>query len=358
MWRTHKNRVDRGLGGTYHSSGYHESMDQDSNFLIPNFTVTLNNILYGSINGNHMDNPFIRWHQSFDDYSSFHNDMDDIPMHITDEFERFKKFKADPKKVAGATPVIMREDNDEKFEFWDIQGESIYSHPPEPNTPTIDHGLDEDLIWNFPRTLYNQESVKNMWTTPGNKANYKSFAPHWGHKLAMPAWYKPEKMPKFFRHWDHRLGLQSLHIKHAMRYGADPTPEQQKIIENEVNAYINACYDYEEKLQFKDVYVTDHQLVPEKLLTQNEEEDLDFFEYQKSLEEYNTGGAQSELKGGRKPLYERGSLLQKMIDPLAGAPRDQNGSVVYTVEDKELEGLLYHGNEEKLRAQYEALKNK
>jgi len=42
----------------------------------------------------------------------------------------------------------------------------------------------------------------------------------------MPAWYKPEKMPKFYRHWDHRLGLQSLHIKHAVKYGATPTSAQ------------------------------------------------------------------------------------------------------------------------------------
>jgi hypothetical protein len=43
----------------------------------------------------------------------------------------------------------MREDSDEKFEFYDIQGESLYSNPPEPNWITIDHGLDEDYIWSF-----------------------------------------------------------------------------------------------------------------------------------------------------------------------------------------------------------------
>lgn len=156
---------------------------------------------------NHFDNPFLRWHESFENYPSFHNDIDDYPMHETDEFERFKKFKAPKKKVVGVTPVIMREDNDEKFEFWDIQGESLYSNPPEPNTPTIDHGLDEDIIWNFPKTLYNQDVIKNAWTDPAGKAFTYSYAPFWGHKLAMPAWYKAEKMPKFYRHWNHRLGL-------------------------------------------------------------------------------------------------------------------------------------------------------
>jgi hypothetical protein len=26
MWATHKNRMDKGLGGTYSASGYHENM--------------------------------------------------------------------------------------------------------------------------------------------------------------------------------------------------------------------------------------------------------------------------------------------------------------------------------------------
>lgn len=103
--------------------------------------------------------------------------------------------------------------------------------------------------------------------------------------------------------------------------------------------------------------MTDHKLIPEKLNTQNEEEDLDFYEYQKSVEEYNNSGASSsKLRGGKKPAYEKGSLLQKIIDPLAGAPVDGNGSIVYTVEDKELDELLLFGNNEKLRTQYEAFK--
>jgi len=94
-------------------------------------------------------------------------------------------------------------------------------------------------------------------------------------------------------------------------------------------------------------------------LTQNEEEDLDFYEYQKSLEEYNSSGADKDgLEGGKKPKYEKGSLLQRVIDPLAGAPVDEDGSVVYSVEDKELDELLLFGNDEKLRAQFQAFKAK
>jgi len=43
----------------------------------------------------------------------------------------------------------------------------------------------------------------------------------------MPAWFKREKMPKFFRHWDHRLGLEAIKIRHALSYGNNPTDQQR-----------------------------------------------------------------------------------------------------------------------------------
>lgn len=40
MWRTHKNRVDRGLGATWKSHGLHESMDQDATRVSQDFHWT------------------------------------------------------------------------------------------------------------------------------------------------------------------------------------------------------------------------------------------------------------------------------------------------------------------------------
>lgn len=118
-------------------------------------------------------------------------------MHKTDEYERLKKFKPHKNDVVGITPIIPREDTDEKFEFYDIQGESVYSNPPPRGTPTIDHGMDEDHIWAFHRTLFNQEVVKNTWADPKYASGKLSFAPFWGEKLTMPAWYKRDKMDTF-----------------------------------------------------------------------------------------------------------------------------------------------------------------
>jgi hypothetical protein len=154
----------------------------------------------GSLINFHFNNPFIRWHQSFENYPHFHNDIDDYCLTYYDEFERFKKFKPEKKKVVGSSPVIMREDSDEKFEFYDIQGESLYSNPPEPNWITIDHGLDEDHIWSFQKTLYNQNKIKNPYILGGfGRATTLSHAPWWGEKLSQPAWFKDEKIAKFNR---------------------------------------------------------------------------------------------------------------------------------------------------------------
>jgi len=57
--------------------------------------------------------------------------------------------------------------------------------------------------------------IKNNWIAPFNKAHQQSFAPFWGEKLQMPAWYKKDKMERFYRHWNHRLGLETLKMEHA-----------------------------------------------------------------------------------------------------------------------------------------------
>lgn len=41
MWNVHKNRVAKGMGATWSSTGFHESMElQDANFILNNATIT------------------------------------------------------------------------------------------------------------------------------------------------------------------------------------------------------------------------------------------------------------------------------------------------------------------------------
>jgi len=230
MWRVHKNRVDQGLGPTWRNHGFHESMKQEHNFMIPNIMVKPGAFWTGALTEIRFDNPFLRWHKSFEDYPDHGYDMDDIAMTYTDEFERLKKFKADKKHVAGSSRLIPPEDNDEKFYFADIRGDTPFSHPPDPNFPLIDHGLDEEIIWAFPKNLYNMDVIKNPYFQPLPKAARLPYAPHWGRKLATPTFYKEDKIIKFNRQWNHRLGLETLKMKHALTYPQRPTPEQKKVM--------------------------------------------------------------------------------------------------------------------------------
>jgi hypothetical protein len=104
----------------------------------------------------YMDVPHLRWHDSFADYSSHLSDHDDYAFDRVDNFERMKKFTPLKKHVVGSTGIIPRVDSEDKFTFFDIQGESLYSNPPNPESPLIDHGIDEDDIWAFPRSVFNQ----------------------------------------------------------------------------------------------------------------------------------------------------------------------------------------------------------
>ena len=300
-------------------------------------------------------NPFLRWHKSFENYSGHLHDVDDFALYQSDEFERLKKYVPHDKDVAGITPIIPRVDNDEALEFYDIQGEGPFTNPPNPNTPTIDHGQDEHHIWAFGKSLYNQTIIKNNHT-PGGTSHQETYAPWWGEKLTMPAFYKREKMEKFYRQWNHRRGLELIKIRQAKKYGSFPTKAQQEEMNCEVAAFIDECYQYEREAKLEDVYVTDHTPVVQKYVTNNEADDEDFYNYAQAVEEYNSNTV-GTFRNTSAPRYERGSLLQRALDPFAGASRDSEGSLLYRVEEKELAHFDLT-NEDALKAEYEDLKSK
>lgn len=58
---------------------------------------------------------------------------------------------------------------------------------------------------------------------------------------------------------------------------------------------------------------------------------------------------------GRRERYERGSVLQKIFDPLAGSEKLDNGALFYRVVDQELSKVVF--DEDRLKEEYERLKN-
>lgn len=247
MWKVHMNRVDKGLDGTYKEHGIYNDKMQDYTTQINNGVhMRLDSIIHGLTEKPYLDNPFQRFHQSIEEYPEFHDDIDDVSFTEYDNWERLKPFDAKDGTTVGDTPVIPSEDNDLKFLFYDVQGESVYTNPPDPNMPVIDHGLDELRIWAFNLTGYNQEVVKNQYVSNMWSATKNVHLPHWGQKLFTPAFYKEEKMESFYRQWDARLGLEIIKMRHAMtnRVGDANQRRQQK---EEIENYMRKVYQDEQE---------------------------------------------------------------------------------------------------------------
>ena len=107
--------------------------------------------------------------------------------------------------------------------------------------------------------------------------------------------------------------------------------------------------------ELRDVYVTDHKAKAAKFITLSPEEDIEYYNYVRSLEEYNRQPMRSErvskFESGR---FERGSFKQRIFEPLAGAKTLENGTVFYEVKECEITRQI---NEEKLKADFEKMKN-
>jgi hypothetical protein len=88
------------------------------------------------------------------------------------------------------------DDNDEILHWNDIQGENLYTNPVDPNFIHVDHGLEEDHVWAFRSTVYNQLVVVNQFKQDVHMAQTNSNIPFWSLKLATPAFYTPEKYQK------------------------------------------------------------------------------------------------------------------------------------------------------------------
>lgn len=314
--------------------------------------MRLDSIIQGLTEKPYLDNPFQRFHQSIEEYPEFHDDIDDVSFTEYDNWERLKPFDAKDGTTVGDTPVIPTEDNDLKMLFYDVQGESVYTNPPDPNMPVIDHGLDELKVWAFNLTGYNQEVIKNNYSLNMWNATKSNHVPHWGQKLFTPAFFREEKMETFQRQWDARLGLEVIKIRQAMTNRVGDINQRKKQKE-EIEQYIQKVYQDENEASLSDVYVTDHTPKKARFTTTGSKDDEQFFKYKQALDDYNSQ-AISPVILPKKERYERGSVLQKIFEPLAGSEKLDNGAIFYRVLDSELSKDTF--DEERLRAEYERLK--
>lgn len=222
MWAIHQNRERKGLGGTFDSTGLYSERqhNQDSTIQINNgLNIERSAITEGLVFENFIDNQFHRWNSNIDKNSYHHDDIDRHTLYENDNFERMKPFQAKSKDVEGNTTIIPVDDNDALFHFYDQQGESIYTNPPDPNMPLIDHQLDQENVWAFRLSGYNQQVVMNEHARDPWQASKARHQPFWGHKLSTPAFFTEEKLQKFYKHWSQRIGLELIKMRQASEQG-------------------------------------------------------------------------------------------------------------------------------------------
>ena len=89
LWRIHKNREAKGLGGTAQKTNQYANHGQDKNFEInTGVSVRLDSIIHGISPQTQFDNPFVRFHENIEEYGAILNNADDIQMYEYDNFER------------------------------------------------------------------------------------------------------------------------------------------------------------------------------------------------------------------------------------------------------------------------------
>lgn len=160
-------------------------------------------------------------------------------------------------------------------------GESMYTNPPDPNFPTVDHGVGEEKIWAFRMTGYNQIQIPNIYLKGLWRATRETHVPFWGEKLMTPHFFKQDKFDKMLRHWDIRNRFELLKIKQAREeftVQGDPSNMRDRH-KAEVEKFLEDAYEGEKLEQLKNVYVTDHKKQPKKVSTISDSDDEMLYNY-------------------------------------------------------------------------------
>mmetsp|Transcript_4911 Transcript_4911/g.3504 ORF Transcript_4911/g.3504 Transcript_4911/m.3504 type:complete len:174 (+) Transcript_4911:776-1297(+) len=168
------------------------------------------------------------------------------------------------------------------------------------------------------------------------KSMRREYTPHWGRKLVTPAFYTDEKMDRFMRQWDLKMGFESLKLKHAgilALTAGDKRPLLQQMKE-EVENYIAWAHDKDNQdTHMKDTYITDHKPKAKKYHTINAEDDQQFYNYHAALKQYYADEGEKKVTRKMKGLFDfkRGSIMQRAFDPLAYAEKKEDGTVFFQI---------------------------
>ena len=141
-----------------------------------------------------LNSPFNRFTHDIANHPEFHEDVDRPMSFELDSPERLKPFAPKKGTTIGNWQLQPLEDRDDKFFWTSIEGDHLFADPPDSNAgPAVDHRMDEEQIWNFPISVYNQKMIENEWASNPWNAMKKSYIPYWSQKLLAPDYFTKEK---------------------------------------------------------------------------------------------------------------------------------------------------------------------
>lgn len=331
MWRIHENREEQGLEGTYRPDGLYTDKTNNTGFVQP-FTMDVSGkeIFNGTKMEGVLNSPFNRFSHEIAENPEFHEDLDRNTLdYQLDTLERLKPFKHE--NTIGEWYHQPLEDRDDKFRWAGVDGDTMYNDPADSNLgPAFDHRMDEEKIWNFPKTIYNTDVIENQWISDPMQAGLKkSFIPTWSKKLLTDAFFSKDKLEKMKFVWELRRGLEKLKVRHAF-VGKNADEKTVQAMKEEIKEYIDDAYQQLQTREMGDVVVTDHTPKDKKYATLNSEDDQAFFEYTKAVEEYNSDALAGKISSKKQLSPE------DLVKPIPGSTKLEDGTTYYKVNDSEL----------------------
>lgn len=100
-------------------------------------------------------------------------------------------------------------------------------------------------------------------------------------------------------------------MKHAIFNMNTNSKKHRLAMKEEIEAFIQEAHEDDKKAFLKDIYLTKHEPRVPKYHTNNEKEDEEFYNYYKSLEQYNDDKPVPYTPQVREGIfnYKRGSIL-------------------------------------------------
>ena len=307
--------------------------------------VSFNHFITGETADIFFNDHFSKFNDDLNDYPLFAEDHMDYVMTTSDNFERTKPFKADKKgRVIGDWYAFPVQDKDDRFMPNTMDMDNMFSDPPDSNLgPACDHKLDEDPIWNFNYTSYNQYAINNEYKTNFMQMMERNSIPFWSDKLLLPSYKNDASLKKLYTQWNQRIGLETLKMRHSLVNSRSPIVADQQSAE--ISQYIENCKLDNKLEEASDVFITDRKPRDKKFQTNSLDESKEFFEYKKALEEYN-----SDIE----PIVqaEEKSIPQHVVpaNTLPSAKRLDDGSLFLKILDSDLK------NDEQLLKKFEQRK--